>query len=1642
MTSAFLLFLNLSITAGWMVLAVLLLRLCLKKAPRWITCVLWGLVALRLVLPFTIESSFSLIPTAETVMSTDAADTSAPVVNSGVESIDKPLNDWLQTPVKPQTTPIVQSPVPPISGGDTTPQPTTPDKPVGDTDATPEQPSVEDETVASQQGSAETQVKTVSRVERILQIAAPVWLVGIGLMLIYELLSVLRVRYRVLDAVRLRDNVWQSDRVASPFIFGLFRPRIYVPYGLDEPVLEQVLSHERAHLHRRDHWIKPFAFTLLAVYWYNPLLWVGYILLCRDIEVACDERVIRTLDEDTRRQYATALLQCGVERRSIAACPLAFGEVSIKQRIKSVLNYRKPLLWVIVASLVVCAVAAVCLLTVPKSKEDNKQKETVSEEEDIVVLSSKEIKPDFDRTFAGTDVDGSILSEGFDWLWEHAENADAKTPNVDMYYETNIPLVVCKSKVDLDALMDACSDEELGVDMRDWFDWKPYDDTYFEDKVMVWLFVPGYDLRFNYDYTVILEETNQGLRYAVTLDYESTSLFDPTPSRSEHLLLFETDRKLIAEAKSLTTLHEQAPYTLPTEEGLTMVPVGNADVDGDGEKEDIRIYHSELDWESSGWLSGYETSYLVVCKVDGTTILCEDILYREYSQCYLLPQKDGPALLLFVEAGNVEDEYSEEEFGVLSLKSDKRTVLDYRYMSTHPAGWNDNSFDKFIPYVYALSNWMEDAQLLYSNDVGNLCYGDASGDTPEYRPLCWLDGYRNSEDDTLQNILENVLISLGGESISLGEMDFDGDGDVDKLSVLRYGDPDSIFQYNGLILREADGTLLAGINIHYDYWDGTLGIATYVYRVTTESGTALKVVRQYADSYDREYSIYALSVDGMEYAESMSMDEWLEYAEAHDGKLLFYFQGSEVYFADDEHTDGTDDFLKIDATKYMTENYNPSIVAYNSFLRGQRVAYEYGGFDTMFYVSDLYATVNDKGIRSYALADVTGDGVPELITEGYSMSVFTYQSGQLLRLYESRAGVCETFLLSNGCLWEKRCGTGEFYWYTKFFEIGTTHTTEFGIGWFSYGDEYYVESVSMDKAEFDTKTATYFENAKSPALILWYDYATKQPNSPAMVQYLSLLENLYQNNANAYYALYDADGDGTQDLLVKVGETIVIGSPRTDLILSDDKNIDWVSFKDEPIYMVDMTFDGFKDVAVCEQESARGKSFAVLRWDTKQERLVKMKQSLINPAVDTEASVIRTSSSGDQIVSYSIWSYNEDATDFVCTHSLYFEENEQSTGDDDRMRLVVTENGVEKTLYVRGEPYGLDQTDPQVAPYYEPGSFWDLDGLQWEMYLLAKAQNGNYDSYTALLNREYADGDAEYILRDMNGDGQNELLVLEDGLTMNVYTMQDGYVRLLVRQEFASGTSRFLDTGDAHYPGLIYFCVGGGKDWYYYLSLDNVQDEEFVKIPLWTDNYAFADVGEEGRITILSDDEKLIELSRQAYQNRRDVFSAAVTGSALHSVPSEFVSVFANQQALTCEGETVLLSNLLSDRGYTIGFYAVVDMDGDTQLEMAVMMTDPSNDILILKKDGTSYYGHLFTFRGMYRLNTDGSFHWNNSASNYGCDRVTFHGDELEHTELWHVERDGNESHAYYVNGNEVSKVEFESATAEEKDEVNWIAWT
>lgn len=317
MTTVFLKLVNMSITASWLVLAVLLLRLLLKRAPKALHCALWALVAIRLVCPLSLESSLSLMPQQEPV--TAEAFQSEPVVPS---------------------------------------------------------PQVEHGFVAYEAPSGEITYSGTVTVNHtggpfpVLLWLTGIWLAGMALLLIYAAESWFRIKRRVAPSFQIGDGVWICDHIDSPFILGFVKPQIYLPSSLESSDADYVLAHERAHLKRRDHWWKPIGFLLLCVYWFNPLLWVAYILLCRDIELACDEKVVKEMGTAEKKAYSTALLNCSLPRHMIAACPLAFGEVGVKARVQNVLNYKKPAFWVVVISVTLCIIAAVCLLTNPVQEVD------------------------------------------------------------------------------------------------------------------------------------------------------------------------------------------------------------------------------------------------------------------------------------------------------------------------------------------------------------------------------------------------------------------------------------------------------------------------------------------------------------------------------------------------------------------------------------------------------------------------------------------------------------------------------------------------------------------------------------------------------------------------------------------------------------------------------------------------------------------------------------------------------------------------------------------------------------------------------------------------------------------------------------------------------------------------------------------------------------------------------------------------------------------------------------------------------------------------------------------------------------------------------------------------------------------------
>ena len=332
MSDLFLKIIDMSISASWLALAVLLLRLILKKAPKWVNVLLWGIVAVRLICPFALESSVSLIPD-----SVGNGEFVSEWADDYIGDIDTHYSgsDYYDAAVGAGREPI--------------------------SDGAGRYYVV---TKHDQLGEPATIENTV------VPVLSVVWAAGIIVLALYTAASYWHLRRKVSEAVILRDNIYQSENVASPFVLGIIKPKVYLPYNMDEQDLSHVVAHEQAHIRRRDHWWKPLGFFLLTIHWFNPLMWLAYVLLCRDIELACDEKVIQELGNEQRADYSQALVSCSVNRPMIAACPLAFGEVGVKERVKSVMNYKKPAFWVIVVSVITCAVVAICFLTNPASKRE------------------------------------------------------------------------------------------------------------------------------------------------------------------------------------------------------------------------------------------------------------------------------------------------------------------------------------------------------------------------------------------------------------------------------------------------------------------------------------------------------------------------------------------------------------------------------------------------------------------------------------------------------------------------------------------------------------------------------------------------------------------------------------------------------------------------------------------------------------------------------------------------------------------------------------------------------------------------------------------------------------------------------------------------------------------------------------------------------------------------------------------------------------------------------------------------------------------------------------------------------------------------------------------------------------------------
>lgn len=338
---------NMSVEASVLVCVICIFRFIFRKAPKWITCALWGIAGLKLVIPFSLDSIVGILP-SKSAVELNSDGTSLSFSSEGVQHI-------VDRVITHTATDIVRG-------------------------------------------------TNISSEQFFVNFMCKIWTVGFIIMVLYAIVSYVRIFIKVGESIK-SDKVYICDKIDTPFILGFFKPKIYVPSGIDSGSLGAILAHETAHIRRMDHWWKPIGYLILSVYWFNPLVWVAYILLCRDIEFACDEKVIANMSAEDIADYSQALLNVSKSVRMVTACPVAFGETGVKQRIKSALNYKKPSFWIIIAAVI----AAVSLtLVFATNHKENIEPDVPKADESIVYLDEEsELEYGYYHCYYSSDLTGS-----------------------------------------------------------------------------------------------------------------------------------------------------------------------------------------------------------------------------------------------------------------------------------------------------------------------------------------------------------------------------------------------------------------------------------------------------------------------------------------------------------------------------------------------------------------------------------------------------------------------------------------------------------------------------------------------------------------------------------------------------------------------------------------------------------------------------------------------------------------------------------------------------------------------------------------------------------------------------------------------------------------------------------------------------------------------------------------------------------------------------------------------------------------------------------------------------------------------------------------------------------------------------------
>ncbi len=331
MINLFLSVINMSLKASYVILVVMLIRLLLKKAPKFISYAIWGVVAFRLIIPFSFESILSIMPRISNInpISHDIVFQKTPQINNGIDAVDNIVNSSLTAAN------AVNNFVPTadVVGG-----------------------SLPDSSV----------VASANPLQIYMLIASCIWITGIVALLIYSLVSVVRLKKRLKEAQLIEGNILEASNIKTPFVLGILKPKIYLPAGLNNHERTYIILHEQTHIRRKDHLTKIIAFIISSIHWFNPLAWIAFVLMSKDMELSCDEHVLKEMKEDVKKPYANSLLSLAMGGHIINGSPLAFGEVNVKGSIKNVLNYKKPSFWMVVVSIIALIIISIALITNPK----------------------------------------------------------------------------------------------------------------------------------------------------------------------------------------------------------------------------------------------------------------------------------------------------------------------------------------------------------------------------------------------------------------------------------------------------------------------------------------------------------------------------------------------------------------------------------------------------------------------------------------------------------------------------------------------------------------------------------------------------------------------------------------------------------------------------------------------------------------------------------------------------------------------------------------------------------------------------------------------------------------------------------------------------------------------------------------------------------------------------------------------------------------------------------------------------------------------------------------------------------------------------------------------------------------------------